>query len=224
MSIPRHFSRGLKVSLDSDNTPLPNPNMTKSEELDIKLRQDFPDMYMNLVEPSDEFLQRLAEIERAKGIELKVVNPLVELTDAYEYTLGKTSEDRFYSDGGAPLYPTNNGGVGVPETITLLPGTMLYDRHGTEEGRYLGVFGTSIEKRSLPRGSVDRPYHVYKVIAPIPDTKKSITAPWFGQPGGAEQFYLPDKVKLLNKYLERVDIENVDRERHEHQRAEDRTR
>ena len=64
-------------------------------------------MYYNFAPPTDEFI---AELAAAQGV---------------PYTPGRTGEARFYADDGRPIYPSNDGAVGVIVTVTLPAGDVL---------------------------------------------------------------------------------------------------
>ncbi len=101
------------------------------------------------------------------------------------------------------LYP--NGAVkGSAKDITLPVGTVL-DRFGSPRGRFLGVYGTPYEMRSLPPTSLDDIYYVYRVLKPLPVESGKI-APWFGMKGGGIQYFSKTNVETLIKqgYLEIV--------------------
>ena len=86
-------------------------------------------MYYNFAPPTDEFI---AEIAAAQGV---------------PYTPGRTGEARFYADDGRPIYPSNDGAVGVIVTVTLPAGDVL-TRYGAPTGRYVSPDGTTFEQRA----------------------------------------------------------------------------
>lgn len=143
-------------------------------------------MEKNLFPPTDTFIASLAQ---------KYGMP---------YTKGKKGEERFYSDKGKPIYPPNDGAVGTPKTITLKAGSVIVDRYGRETGQYLSPMGTPYEKRSLPRGSKEREYHIYQVIKDIGNVQEAEIGAWFGQPGGGVQYKLPKRIVELGGYLKEV--------------------
>jgi hypothetical protein len=133
--------------------------------------------------------------------------------DAKEYgDLTKDEyEHQFVDEDGNTRYPDEND----PAKPYAIPGTAhdmtpseilneldgkLVDRVGHPRGRWLAPAGTPYEARSLPCESLDLEYNRYKVHAEVdlpPGWKieKSITAPWFGHPGGGPQYRLvPPKV------------------------------
>lgn len=81
-----------------------------------------------------------------------------------------------------------NGGavLGTQRVRTAQVGE-LFDRFGSEYGRYLGEVGTPLEKRSLPPGTnTPNNLHKYQVIKPFEITEETI-APAFNQAGGGTQ-------------------------------------
>lgn len=97
------------------------------------------------------------------------------------------------ADLGAPWivdgklqWPPNDGCAGDEVAETLPPGTKL-DRYGSEGGSYFAVPGTPYEKRALPYDPTKLPYTVYVVEKPLA-VLECMIAPWFGEPGGGEQF------------------------------------
>ena len=60
-------------------------------------------MYYNFAPPTDEFIAGLAA---EQGV---------------AYTPGKKGEARFYADDGRPIYPSNDGAVGLIVTVTITP-------------------------------------------------------------------------------------------------------
>lgn len=83
----------------------------------------------------------------------------------------------------------------------------LTDRIGEPYGRYMSPEGEPWESRALPPDSLEKSYHVYEVLKPIP-VYSGRAAEWFGQPGGATQYYLGPKTTvrelLKNGYLREV--------------------
>ena len=137
-------------------------------------------MYYNFAPPTDEFI---AELAAAQGV---------------PYTPGRTGEARFYADDGRPIYPSNDGAVGVIVTVTLPAGDVL-TRYGAPTGRYVSPDGTTFEQRALPSTTREGDFHVYCVERPIEHVEKGKIAPWFGRTGGGIQYKLPDRiVNLMN--------------------------
>ena len=60
-------------------------------------------------------------------------------------------------------------------------------------------------EKSLPKGYQRREFHSYVVVKELP-VFEGETAPWFGQPGGGTQYYLPDFIPNLIRdgYLEEL--------------------
>ena len=128
---------------------------------------------------------------------------------AKEYDYGQTcvlvhNSEPCWDDEGNPIWPPNEGFKGVPEEITLHPGTII-DRYGDPGGSFVAPQGIPFEERSLPPGFINKELHTYEVIADIHGVKAGIAAPWFGQPGGGVQFKLPKPVGvLIDKFLEEI--------------------
>lgn len=120
-------------------------------------------MRYNLIPPSDEFIAKLAEEQKQP------------------YTIGveRAGENRFYSDGGKPIWLANNGGIGYPELIVLENGQVILTRYGKTKGRYVSPLGTTLEERAMPNST------------------ESTIAPWFGQRGLGIQYRLPCSVETL---------------------------
>lgn len=148
---------------------------------------EFKLMDQNLMPPTDEYLVALAKVQ-GKGL---------------SYTPGKIGEDRFYFDGGKPLYPPNDGAVGDIKIVTLKEGTILQSRYGRSEGYYTSPDGTPLPDRALHRyARAADEHHRYLVVGDIEKVEQGTVAPWFDQPGRGLQNRMPDSiVKLINKDL-----------------------
>ena len=148
-------------------------------------------MRQNLTPPTDEFIKTLAGEQN-----------LV-------YTIGKEGEERFYSDDGIPIYPSNNGAVGKPEIISLKVGDKILTRYGSDRGSYVSPKGTSFEERALPRTTDKNNYHEYEVTKEITQVESAVIAPWFGQKGGGIQYKLPQRISELGDFLKEVTGDDV---------------
>lgn len=135
-------------------------------------------MYYNFAPPTDEFI---AELAAEQGV---------------AYTLGKGGEARFYADDGRPIYPTNDGAVGVIVTITLPAGDVL-TRYGRPMRRYVSPDGMTFDERALPSSTSEGDFHIYIVKHSIDGVEKGRIAPWFGRVGGGIQYKLPDRIVTL---------------------------
>ena len=135
-------------------------------------------MYYNFAPPTDAFI---AELAAEQGL---------------AYTPGKKGEARFYADDGRPIYPSNDGAVGVIVTITLPSGDVL-TRYGSPGGRYVSPDGMTFEQRALPSTTNEGDFHVYYVERSIDGVEKGKIAPWFGRTGGGIQYKLPDRIVNL---------------------------
>ncbi|WET80510.1 TNT domain-containing protein [Amycolatopsis sp. QT-25] len=104
---------------------------------------------------------------------------------------GMSEEDwtaRFVGENGclwppAELFP--EGGID-PATPTMLEAGTLVDRFGDQHGRVFAEDGTLFPMRSLPPEQICA-YRRYHVVRPLP-VWRSVTAEWFGQPGGGVRF------------------------------------
>ncbi|EFR40336.1 hypothetical protein HMPREF9162_0086 [Selenomonas sp. oral taxon 137 str. F0430] len=146
-------------------------------------------MYYNFAPPTDAFI---AELAAEQGV---------------AYTPGKKGEARFYGDDGRPIYPSNDGAVGVIVTITLPAGDVL-TRYGKPTGRYVSPDGITFEQRSLPSTTSEGDFHVYCVDRSIDGVQKGKIAPWFGRLGGGIQYKLPDRIVHLMEasFLHELDL------------------
>lgn len=138
-------------------------------------------MRYNLIPPSDEFIAKLAE----------------EQNQPYTIGVERDGENRFYSDGGKPIWPANNGGIGHTELIVLEKGQEILTRHGKTKGRYVSPLGTTLEERAMPNSTDLAQYHEYEVIHDIDSVEKSTIAPWFGQRVLGIQYRLLCSVETL---------------------------
>lgn len=138
----------------------------------------FWQMYYNFAPPTDEFI---AELAAEQGV---------------AYTLGKEGEARFYADDGRPIYPSNDGAVGVIVTVTLPSGDVL-TRYGKPTGRYVSPDGMTFDERALPSSTSEGDFHIYIVERSIDGVEKGKIAPWFGRAGGGIQYKLPDRIVTL---------------------------
>ncbi|MFJ6675329.1 glycohydrolase toxin TNT-related protein [Actinosynnema sp. NPDC091369] len=82
------------------------------------------------------------------------------------------------------LFPEGGYEAGRPGVLAV--GVEL-DRFGGPEGRVLSQLGTPFAERSLPPALVDAGYHRYRVTKVLP-VWFTLSAEWFGQPGGGARF------------------------------------
>ena len=134
---------------------------TAAAAQEVQTEPHYWQMYYNYAPPTDEFIAGLAA---EQGV---------------AYTPGKKGEARFYADDGRPIYPSNDGAVGVIVTVTLPAGDLL-TRYGKPTGRYVSPDG-------VQNGKI---------------------APWFGRTGGGIQYKLPDRIVNLMEasMLREVDL------------------
>ena len=145
---------------------------------EVQTEPHYWQMYYNYAPPTDEFIAGLAA---EQGV---------------TYTPGKKGEARFYADDGRPIYPSNDGAVGLIVTVTLPAGDVL-TRYGAPTGRYVLPDGMTFEQRALPSTTSEGDFHVYCVERPIDGVQKGKIAPWFGRTGGGIQYKLPDRIVNL---------------------------
>ncbi len=97
---------------------------------------------------------------------------------------GISSEGKEFAWPPGESYPEGGTAPGDPE---LLQEGTLIDRFGSPAGRGFSADGTPFTRRSLPPDALDAGYHRYRVERPLP-VHRTISAPWFGQPGGGERY------------------------------------
>lgn len=122
--------------------------------------------------------------------------PPAALFDGYDPLAGESERDwdRRYvvADGPRPefAWPTAErypeGGYEPGEPVLLPEGTVL-DRFGTAWGRVFAPDGASFANRSLPPAYREAGYRRYRVLRELP-VWQAVSAPWFGQPGGAVRY------------------------------------
>jgi hypothetical protein len=94
-------------------------------------------------------------------------------------------------------WPPDNGCAAAPLSETLAVGTLI-DRFGSEGGSFFSPKGESFDARAVPYVCSKMVYTVYRVDKPlhVMDCK---AAPWFDEPGGAEQFQTDDPAFKLRE-------------------------
>jgi hypothetical protein len=97
---------------------------------------------------------------------------------------GISSEGKEFAWPPGEVHPEGGTATGDPE---LLPEGTLIDRFGSPHGRVFSADATPFARRSLPPDALDAGYHRYRVERPLP-VHRTISAPWFGQPGGGERY------------------------------------
>ncbi|MDX8033626.1 TNT domain-containing protein [Lentzea sp. BCCO 10_0856] len=118
-------------------------------------------------------------------------HPVVqELTAGYDALAGMHERDwesLFQHEDGTPRWPVEReGGYEDSQPEVLKEGVEL-DRFGTPEGRVLSQAATPFAQRSLPPAALDEGYRRYRVVKELP-VHRTISAPWFGQPGGGSRY------------------------------------
>jgi nicrotizing toxin Mtb-like protein len=84
----------------------------------------------------------------------------------------------------ANVFPEGGYEAGRPD---VLPAGTEVDRFGTPEGRVLSAAGTKFAARSLPPVDLAAGYRRYVTTQPLP-VWRTISAGWFGQPGGGTRY------------------------------------
>ncbi|SEP95052.1 Protein of unknown function [Lentzea xinjiangensis] len=118
-------------------------------------------------------------------------HPVVrELLAEYDPLAGMHERDwdgLFLNEDGTPRWPVEREGGYEDSRPELLAAGAELDRFGTPEGRVLSTAGTPFRERSLPPHALDEGYHRYRVEKDLP-VHRTISAPWFGQPGGGSRY------------------------------------
>ncbi|NKE63860.1 DUF4237 domain-containing protein, partial [Lentzea sp. PSKA42] len=113
-----------------------------------------------------------------------------ELLEGYDPLAGMHERDwesLFQNEDGTPRWPVESeGGYEDSQPEVLKEGAEL-DRFGTPEGRVLSTAGTPFKERSLPPQAMEEGYRRYRVTRDLP-VHRTISAPWFGQPGGGSRY------------------------------------
>jgi hypothetical protein len=84
------------------------------------------------------------------------------------------------------IFPAGAHSHAAPTPATLPPGELI-DRFGNETGNFFSPKGESFDARALPYVCTRMAYTVYRVTQAI-HVQEGKAAPWFGEPGGAEQY------------------------------------
>ncbi|GGM84211.1 hypothetical protein GCM10011609_20390 [Lentzea pudingi] len=121
------------------------------------------------------------------GKDHPIVQGLLEGHDPLAGMHERDWESLFQHEDGTPRWPVEReGGYEDSQPEIVEAGTEL-DRFGTPEGRVLSAAGTPFAQRSLPPQAADEGYRRYRVEKDLP-VHRTISAPWFGQPGGGSRY------------------------------------
>ncbi|MFJ5992061.1 glycohydrolase toxin TNT-related protein [Lentzea sp. NPDC092896] len=121
------------------------------------------------------------------GKDHPIVQELLEGHDPLAGMHERDWESLFQHEDGTPRWPLEReGGYEDSQAEILKEGAEL-DRFGTPEGRVLSAAGTPFAQRSLPPLAAEEGYRKYRVTKDLP-VHRTISAPWFGQPGGASRY------------------------------------
>lgn len=165
-------------------------------------------MAKNLKPLSDEFIKEVLvkdvnEYRLAKHV---ADNKKLEEFKPLEYTIGKDKINRWFTDDGTPLYPPNNGAIGMTWDVMLGKGEVL-SRFGKPTGSYTAPDSTPFEARAMPLEESDygASFCRYIVIKPF-RVSKSVIAPAFNRVGGGIQYKSEKAIQyyLDNGYLKEV--------------------
>jgi hypothetical protein len=108
----------------------------------------------------------------------------------YLVRLGSVTAQGISSAGKEYAWPPGEsfpeGGCAEGEPEVLGEGTVI-DRFGSPAGRVFSADGTEFTRRSLPPDSLAAGYRRYRVVRELP-VWRTLSAPWFGQPGGGERY------------------------------------
>ncbi|MCP3931902.1 MAG: glycohydrolase toxin TNT-related protein, partial [Bacteroidetes bacterium] len=99
--------------------------------------------------------------------------------------------------------------------IVLPPGKKL-DRYGGwndsdgfhDKGNFFSDTGTPFKNRALPPETIKSPYNNYEVVEPF-EVESGPIAPWFGEPGGANQYLVPKSEGGIDGLLKSGKIKKV---------------
>lgn len=165
-------------------------------------------MAKNLKPLSDDFIKEVIvkdvnEYRLAKHV---ANNKKIEEFKPLEYTIGKDKINRWFTDDGTPLYPLNNGAIGMTWDVMLGKGEVL-SRFGKPTGSYTAPDSTPFEARAMPLEESDYKdfFCKYIVIKPF-RVSKSVVAPAFNRCGGGIQYKSEKAIQyyLDNGYLKEI--------------------
>jgi hypothetical protein len=104
---------------------------------------------------------------------------------------------KWIDDKAQIKWPPDNGCAAAPVSQTLAVGTLI-DRFGSEGGSFFSPKGESFDARAVPYVCSKMVYTVYRVDKPL-HVMGCKAAPWFDEPGGAEQFQADDPAFKLRE-------------------------
>ncbi|MEV6240361.1 glycohydrolase toxin TNT-related protein [Lentzea sp. NPDC051838] len=161
---------------------LPPPQQQPEQVIPRFAPQDHPQA--DLVDPRTSEPKAHSE---GLGKDHPTVQALLENYDPQAGMHERDWESLFQHEDGTPRWPVEReGGYEDSQPEVLKAGAEL-DRFGTEEGRVLSKAGTPFKERSLPPQAADEGYRRYRVTKDLP-VHRTISAPWFGQPGGGSRY------------------------------------
>ncbi|MCP2249989.1 TNT domain-containing protein [Lentzea aerocolonigenes] len=161
---------------------LPPPPQEPEQQVPTFAPNDHPQA--DLVDVSS---PQAAEETDGLGKDHPVVQELLKDYDPLAGMHERDWESLFQNEDGTPRWPVEReGGYEDSQPEVLKAGAEL-DRFGTTEGRVLSTAGTPFKERSLPPGAAEEGYRRYRVTKDLP-VHRTISAPWFGQPGGGARY------------------------------------
>jgi hypothetical protein len=115
--------------------------------------------------------------------------------DYFHHWFSDTNNHYINPPGNGFLQDAYNRSIYTEVTIPV--GTLL-DRFGGLNASFLSILGTAYTRRVISPGNLSRRnnatahiYYVFNVTRPI-QAQFGASAPWYGQPGGELQYFLPN--------------------------------
>ncbi|WP_394615544.1 TNT domain-containing protein [Lentzea sp. JNUCC 0626] len=121
------------------------------------------------------------------GVDHPVVQALLEGHDPLAGMHERDWESLFQHEDGSPRWPIEREGGYEDSQAEIIKAGAELDRFGTPEGRVLSAADTPFAQRSLPPSAATEGYRRYRVEKDLP-VHRTISAPWFGQPGGGSRY------------------------------------
>lgn len=114
-----------------------------------------------------------------------LTNALLHLTFATIETTSLGAEELAEAERRTTRLDRAVRGAGPNDQMGPIPGGVLVDRFGPEQGHTLFLYRTPFPDRSSPPSDLVQPYHSYVTLRTLPPTVTyGAVAPWFEQPGG----------------------------------------
>ncbi|MFC3891763.1 TNT domain-containing protein [Lentzea rhizosphaerae] len=161
---------------------LPPPPQEPEQQVPTFAPNDHPQA--DLVDVSS---TQAADTTDGLGKDHPVVQELLKDYDTLAGMHERDWESLFQNEDGTPRWPVEREGGYEDSRPEVLKAGAELDRFGTTEGRVLSTAGTPFKERSLPPGAAEEGYRRYRVTKDLP-VHRTISAPWFGQPGGGARY------------------------------------